>query len=505
MLQLVLCCLYVLLFVFIIYKNAFFRLPGLSPQSTILLFLLKVLTGTLLWKVFVSYYPTSDATVFFKDSELLYETFWEQPVQFFRLLFGILDDPALQPIQAKMTGWSNAPDAFLINDSRTLIRLNALFRFGSFGYFYIHAIIMCFLSFTGLVYLYKLFFPYLRNLYILLIIALFLSPSVLFWSSAVLKEGLLFLGLGMMLYHCQCGLRNQYSYKNCIGLVLGTAILVLVKIYVLFALLPALLANFWIACSNHKYIVVKYIASYSLFTLFLLFARSISPVLDVATILKDKQTNFMNMAKGGMLLQHDSSYVYLDYNQKNYLEYAGNQKYKLKKGYRYISFRHIADTVWIDGAADTANYTLLYAIAPSTSAFAIEKIRPSFVDILKRFPFAFFNTLAIPALFSLDKTFSGLLLVQNMLLLLFMLCILVFFVRKQVPLAITLFCFSFVCILFSLIGITTPVLGALVRYRIPGIPFLIIGFSLIADERKIMNVIQGFKGNLFKKLPYFKK
>jgi hypothetical protein len=125
-----------------------------------------------------------------------------------------------------------------------------------------------------------------------LIIACFLLPSVVFWTSTVLKEGVLFLGIGLMLYHCQCGLRRYYTLKNMLGLVLGATMLIFIKFYVFIAMLPALLANFWIANSNHKRVVLKYSVVYVFFLTFLLTARFISPSLDFARVLKKNKPIF---------------------------------------------------------------------------------------------------------------------------------------------------------------------------------------------------------------------
>jgi hypothetical protein len=97
----------------------------------------------------------------------------------------------------------------------------------------------------------------------------------------------------------------------------------------------------------------------------------------------------------------------------------------------------------------------------------------------------------------MNKAFSGFILVENLLILS---CLLgsFFFLKKRIPLAVILFCASFIAILFVLIGLTTPVLGALVRYRIPGIPFLILIIGLLADEMKIKQVIFKVKQRLFK-------
>jgi hypothetical protein len=487
MLQVVLCCLYVALFIFIINKNAFFRLPGISTRTTILLFLLKIITGIFLWNYFLTAYPITDSSAFFNDSKILYDLFFDNPSRFFQVFFGGGDDSAvLQPILAKMQIWNNTGGTFLINDSRTLIRLNALFRFFSFGQFHVHTVFMCMFSFTGLVYLYKLFYPYLQNLSFLLLCACFLFPSVLFWSSTVLKEGVIFLGLGLLLYHCECGLKKKYTYKNVIGLLIGTGILLLVKIYVLLALCPALFANVWIANSSHKRILFKYATAFCSYFLLILIVPVVFPALDFVKVIQKKQTDFINVAKGGMVLYSDSTYIYLNYQEhENRLEPFTEQTYKLKEGVQYASFRFgKTDTVMIDGANDSSIFRVLYALTPAHSSFEINKLQPSFNDILKNVPTALFNTFVLPPLFKLHKPFSSLLLLQNLLLLLFVVGVLCFFRKKQFPLALVLFCFSFVLILFCLIGLTTPVLGALVRYRIPGIPFLIIGITLMTDEQK---------------------
>lgn len=501
MVQVLLCCFYVLLFVWIIYKHSFFRLPGIASPYLVVVFFLKVLTATLLWNIFTTHYPASDADVFFSDSKVIYEVFFQDPASFFQLFFGTGNNPELEALRAKMQIWNLSYETFLIHDSRTMIRLNVVFRFFSFGYFYVHAIFMCLISFTGLVYIYKLFYPHLKKLNLLLIISCFLLPSVLFWSSTVLKEGVVFLGLGLLLYHCQCGLRTQYTLKNILGLAMGITVLVLIKIYVLIALCPALLANFWITLSNHRYIVFKYMMSYLFFLLLIFSIRFISPSLDIVKMVKNKQTDFMNVAKGGMVLFHDSTYIYIDYDvREERLQAHAEHLYKLKKGFRYASFKPGGkDTILLEGAADSSSFKVLYTYVPARSVIAIQKLQPSLLEVLKNAPVALFNTLFIPSLFTYRKAFAGFLLTENLLLIVFLLTILMFFLKRGFPMAITLFCFSFVIILFALIGLTTPVLGALVRYRIPGIPFLMIGGIVMADENKITALYNRLKANLIKK------
>jgi hypothetical protein len=46
------------------------------------------------------------------------------------------------------------------------------------------------------------------------------------------------------------------------------------------------------------------------------------------------------------------------------------------------------------------------------------------------------------------------------------------------------FCVFFVIMLYTLTGLTTPVTGAIVRYRVPAVPFLLIGALTLLDKWK---------------------
>jgi NADH:ubiquinone oxidoreductase subunit 3 (subunit A) len=47
------------------------------------------------------------------------------------------------------------------------------------------------------------------------------------------------------------------------------------------------------------------------------------------------------------------------------------------------------------------------------------------------------------------------------------------------------FCLSFCIILFVVIGLTTPITGAIVRYKIPAIPFLFMAVFMFMDHNKL--------------------
>ena len=51
-----------------------------------------------------------------------------------------------------------------------------------------------------------------------------------------------------------------------------------------------------------------------------------------------------------------------------------------------------------------------------------------------------------------------------------------------------LFCLSFVAIQYLIIGETTPVLGAIARYKVPALPFLLIAFLFILDKNNKLDL-----------------
>ena len=78
--------------------------------------------------------------------------------------------------------------------------LNVIFRFFSAGTYYPHSLFFCFLAFTGLTGMYKIVASELRKRNGFLLAAIFCMPSVLFWTSGVIKESFLVFAIGMMMY-----------------------------------------------------------------------------------------------------------------------------------------------------------------------------------------------------------------------------------------------------------------------------------------------------------------
>lgn len=123
------------------------------------------------------------------------------------------------------------------------------------------------------------------------------------------------------------------------------------------------------------------------------------------------------------------------------------------------------------------------------SIIHLPALEPSFTSIAKNTPNALFNSFFRPTIFESKNTFMLMSALENTFIaVLFVLCIV--FYKKNKNREFLWFNISFVLILFSLIGLTSPVLGALVRYKAPALPFLGIAFLYLIDTKKITNKLK---------------
>jgi hypothetical protein len=139
----------------------------------------------------------------------------------------------------------------------------------------------------------------------------------------------------------------------------------------------------------------------------------------------------------------------------------------------------------IDNIVTTAvnlNYNLQKTDAGST--YDIGTIDPSFTGILQKIPQAINVSLFRPYLWEANNPVMLIAAIESLIL--FLVSIYVFFkvgIFKSLRLIISnnliLFCFVFSLIFSFAVGLTSTNFGTLVRYKIPAIPFYMIGISLI--------------------------
>ena len=420
--QIILACAYCALFIYFIRKIKFFQSEEIPTSWPIFLFLLKVIAGVLLGLIYTYHYTdikTTDTWKFFNDSKIMFSAMHEHPYDFFRMFTGFDGDSIeLRSYYERMDAWLNTN--LLFNDNKTIIRLNAFFHFFSLGYYYVHVIFMNCLSFTGLFCLYKVFNQLVKNASKEILLFTFLFPSVLFWGSGLLKDSLLIFGLGLFIYQFYRFTVEGMKTKRILLLLLSIGLLSVIKFYILILILPGIIG--WLL--SKKFAPKKSLSLIAiLYILFFTIAFNfhyLAPEYDLSAILYWKQFNF--------------------YGYANAVESKS-----------LIEIPRLGLTPW---------------------------------SIIKNVPSAFFTTLVRPFLTDIHQNPLILLAAIENLLILCFLAFMVFTFKKPDESNRGFFWVSifFIITLFALIGLTTPVLGAIVRYKIPALPFL--GFIILSLTRK---------------------
>ncbi len=412
------------LFAWLILRHSFFQDPRISRKAFLGAFLLKFLAGLILWGIYSFYYPMkghSDAFNYFNEAMVLHEALYEDPLAYLDLLVGTdLSDGGARPYIERVSHWVKPYNYGMVNDYRTVIRANMLCRLVSFGYYHVHTAIFCFVSFLGLTALYKSFVRYLPDKRMACFGAAFLIPSVVFWGSGVLKEGILLFAMG---YFVLFALRSFEDRRwSVLPLFLLLAfLLVFIKTYVLLALIPGLLCFAFVRTFRIRAVLASFLIGHLLLGATAWFLPKMGLQYDIPRILRLKQEAFYNVA-------------------------------------------------WMHEAGSVTQ-------APALKSDG---------DFFTGLPHAWWNALFRPHLFEMEKSLYAPPALENAVLLLGLLLAALFW--KRPPPSIRPFFYwsiSFVLVLGAVIGFTTPVLGAIIRYQIPLLPFYIFAVLCSLDWERL--------------------
>jgi len=414
---------YLVLFNFLIARFRRLRFRNFKPVVTIALFNLKFLTGIFIWCIYTFYYKdvqNNDVHKFYSDAVVLRNVASEAPGDFVQIISGVgSNDASFDKYYADMKNWKRNFDEAPFNENQTIIKLNALLMFVSLRVYFVHILFMCFISLLGWVLLTNAVLKFAPQANAVFAIPVMLLPSVLFWTSGVMKEPVLVLGLGVFIWGLLSfgtGDRGK-NVKALAVLVAGAFIIILIKFFVLVCLIPAVIA-FLILRQNQSAVTI--IIKYGLVNVLLLIAafniNHVLPRLDLQQMLVNKQ---MHSVK-------EASYF--------------------KAGSRI-------DIPALDNNASS---------------------------IIETAPVGIWNTITRPYLWEGKNIMMLASAAENILIILFMILCLAFSDFKNLKqLNLLLFLINFALAYFALIGICTPVLGNLVRYRAPVLPVFLFAFVLV--------------------------
>lgn len=414
----------------VIQKHPFFKLQTLPKNFLLGVFSLKIVAGIILALIYTKYYPNrneADIFKYFDDSKYMFDALNEKPEDFFRMMFGNYggdDYYYMHKYYYEMNNWYTEFEKETFNDTHTIIRFNAFLRIFSFGVYHVHTIIVCFLSLIGMVAIYRAFESAFKGKELLMAAAIFLLPSVIFWGSGVLKEGLLIFGFGLLIYYCFEFFKGNFKwhYFPLVGLVFF--ILLFLKVYALLLLLPCL-AAYWInQKSNFKYQIITYLLSIIVAMVLALNISLIKEDFNVLEIITAKQHDFIHHAA--------------ELDSKSRLE--------------------------------------IEPLEPTITSFAINSPQSFFITFFRPFFFESKNPMMIMA---------GL---ENLLIL--ALLILSIYKRDRLNREqknLFHFLLFYAVMMFILVGMVTPVMGAMVRYKVPALGMLVASIILLGNWKLLLN------------------
>lgn len=287
----------------LLYFKAPFTGSFVDRRLVVAIFALKLLAGAALWYIYTAYFPyrsTSDSFRYFDDAMRINAWAKEDYTIWFQFFFGYnLDRETLQSVYDGLCCWQSSYSYGIANDNPTIIRLNMLIGLFSGGSYGSHVVFHCFLAVTGMLALHRGMRGLFSDLFHtkrasnLAFAGMALFPTVLFWSSSVLKEVPLVFGIGIFIYALDAVLRKRWGHI--ITLLLALVLLFNIKPYVLVTLMPATAALIIVRLKNWRPAVVFPVVLLLSYIVAVNAAVFYSPG-DLLYILQKKQTDFYNVA-----------------------------------------------------------------------------------------------------------------------------------------------------------------------------------------------------------------
>ena len=495
----IIAAIYFLFFCFLVGKLSFFKDSAISLKFIFGILVIKCFACFAYYWVYFCYYPAGfngDSVSTLHDAKIMYDALPNHPIDFVKMIFGLhsdLDSDALyEPYFKQIEKWGRADVSsnFFLNDNRTPIRINAIIMLFSFGNYAVHALVMLMLSFVGQFAFYKAFKSYFPKKEMLLALIIFITPSVLFWTSGVLKEPIAICLLGLFVY-CFMKLfsESQYKIKYILLLISSTLLFLILKPYILILLLVPLFIFALV-----KRFQIKRVALFYLTSLLFIYGSAIiiSKVFfnkDVIQTIVVRQNDFINLSHGGTFFLNDNKYVRFENTDTTHYELVDskNNLYRLNphSAFMYWKVNNIRDTIYETNNKDTSTFQFISRVAPSGSAISMERLEYSFSSFVKLIPQSFFNVLCKPFFFDSRSILELMASLENLLFFVFFIFCFWFRVKDKIDLNLLLLCLTLVITSFVLVGITTTVLGAIVRYKTPFIPSLLMIPLLFLDTNHL--------------------
>ncbi|MBI4929243.1 MAG: hypothetical protein HY841_00655 [Bacteroidetes bacterium] len=376
--------------------------------------------------IYTYYYEGGGDTLNYNDdSSALLKLLFYSPVDFFNawLLPFSKETPSYFTNETGYLIFWNDSNAFMVD--RLLVPIKLL----SFDSYLVSSVLMAVVSFTGVWKLYEVFCDSYPFLYKYFAVTLLFVPSVLFWGSGILKDSWTLAAAG---WYCYAFYRIFIKRDRIIfpltALAISIFILITIKPYIFVGLLPgSMLWMVWNRLSKIKNLAVR------------IFAAPVIAAVGVAIGVGIWMVTSSNLG----------TYSTMD----SMIEKAQIASLDLKQDYYH------------------------------GNSFDLGDYDPTLSGVFSKFPIATVTGLFRPFLWETKNIVMVLSGIENLIILGFTFFVLlrkpVKALSNLVTIPLVLFCLIFAVFFAFSVAISTSNFGALVRLRIPMIPFLLSGLMIV--------------------------
>lgn len=481
---------------YILYQYQKVKLSVLPYKYLALFFLLKLFTALFFLYVYTFHYGggdlTADAGMFFQESKVLNDVFYENPKTYFQFIFNWNTNHEMVSSYLDATSHWNATERLIPNDSRNVIRINSILLFISNGNIFFHFIVFSFITFFAGLDLAQFIRKHSNFKTFWIVFALTLTPSIAFWGSSIIKEPLLLAGLMLLLR----GLFNQLSYwKKIYRIVIGVFLMSLFKPYILFILIPFILLYFLIS------LIKKYspILITGIYFLIILIAGQLSGFNNkMLYLISKQQEDFINLRDGGLyLIDDEEHYIYIYYiNRAKFTIEDGYATLNEPVGALYLKANENFNRKSFQLNDVGKKWKIGLSLEKTGSGVDATPINNSGIQLIKNIPSAIVNKIVRPYPWDSGSWLKHLAFIENSVLLFFLILGMIYQKEiknkkiRNVILVLTLFALSILLV----VGWTTPVLGAIVRYKVPATLIIVLIILVIwkKKETKLTNRLKLF-------------
>lgn len=286
---------YLILLAWLVTRIPFFTRAGLTKPQLLTLYLVKVIAGIFYGWIGIYFGGQAkmwDTWIYHTNSLYEYNLLLTDPHEYATNLFrNSYEHGFTRFLASSGSYWNDLKGSIFI-------KLLSVFNIFSRGYYFINVLFYNFLSLFGLLAIFRVFVHVWPARKTALYLSCLLIPSILYWTSGIHKEGLIFAGIAFAVYGMYFSfIQKRFSAGRLLLIFTGILLLLLLRNALVVLLIPALFT--WLIAERAGWRVrTAFLICAALFIVAFFTLRYVVPALDLPRSIAEKQQEFLQLGKG---------------------------------------------------------------------------------------------------------------------------------------------------------------------------------------------------------------